>query len=50
MWEFGERYNSAGEFNPRLIPCENCEEYHEPEHLAQWGGWCHDCDNQEEGN
>lgn len=30
-WKYGERYNASGEFNPRLIACDNCGEYLEPE-------------------
>lgn len=32
-WNYGERYNSAGEFNPRLIACFICGTYTEPEEL-----------------
>lgn len=28
--------------------CENCEV--EGEGATAWGGWCHDCDNTEEGS
>lgn len=32
-WHYGERYNSAGEWNPRLVACFICEEYREPDAL-----------------
>lgn len=48
-WKNGERYNSLGEFNPRLIPCDNCGIYREPERLkSQDSGeyWCLTCATQ----
>jgi hypothetical protein len=30
-WKFGQRYNDLGEWNPRLILCDKCGEYQEPE-------------------
>lgn len=39
-WENGSRYNAVGEFNPRLIACDDCGVYNEPErmkfHLEQY--------------
>ena len=34
-WAYGERYNSKGEWNPRLILCEDCQEYKEPEEFEE---------------
>lgn len=30
-WEYGQRYNEQGEWNPRLVMCDFCGEYYEPE-------------------
>ena len=32
-WGFGERVNNDGEWNPRLISCDVCGVYVEPEEL-----------------
>ena len=37
-WEYGERYNSAGEWNPRLAYCERLGEYVEPDELIEGEG------------
>ena len=37
-WEYGERYNSAGEWNPRLAYCERLGEYVEPDELKEGEG------------
>jgi hypothetical protein len=37
-WEYGERYNSAGEWNPRLAYCERTGEYVEPDELKEGEG------------
>jgi hypothetical protein len=44
-WEYGQRYNEQGEWNPRLVACDFCGEYYEPE--QEWK----DCDlkGHEEG-
>jgi hypothetical protein len=36
-WKHGQKYNDNGEFNPRLIACDFCGEYHEPDNS-------HDCE------
>lgn len=36
-WEFAQRYNDEGEWNPRLILCDRCQEYQEPEEIEQCG-------------
>ena len=43
MWEFGQRYSSEGEFNPRLIACGNCTTYLEPEQFTN-SDWCNECE------
>ncbi|CAB4137714.1 hypothetical protein UFOVP325_70 [uncultured Caudovirales phage] len=45
-WGYGEKYNTAGEFNPRMSACTDCGEYKEPEELSlpAFGGiLCRDC-------
>jgi hypothetical protein len=37
-WDYGQRYNASGEFNPRLIACDNCGEYLEPEEFTPDNG------------
>jgi hypothetical protein len=32
-WEYGQKYNDEGEFNPRLVACNYCGEYYEPDYL-----------------
>ena len=32
-WEHGQKYNDNGEFNPRLISCDHCGDYYEPDHF-----------------
>ncbi len=32
-WEYGERYNANGEWNPRLVLSDKTGEYVEPEDL-----------------
>ena len=34
-WEYGERYNAAGEWNPRLVYSEKTGEYVEPEEIEE---------------
>lgn len=34
-WKYNQRYNSNGEWNPRLISCEDCNSYQEPEHFLE---------------
>ena len=34
-WDYGQKYNGAGEFNPRLSQCADCGEYKEPEELNE---------------
>lgn len=31
---YGEKYNAAGEFNPRMLSCDNCGEYKEPDEMV----------------
>ena len=38
-WEYKQRYNERGEFNPRLIACETCGEYQEPEEMTKIDGF-----------
>ena len=34
-WEYGERYNAAGEWNPRLVYSEKTGEYVEPDEIEE---------------
>lgn len=45
-WKYGERYNNSGEFNPRLIACEDCSEYLEPEEFSPNDKSCNKCNQQ----
>lgn len=46
-WSFGQRYNSSGEWNPRLITCDNCHIYYEPEEIEECVcGECQACPPQ----
>ena len=31
-WKYGQKYNDNNEFNPRLIACEICGDYYEPDY------------------
>jgi hypothetical protein len=42
-WEYGQRYDEEGNFNPRLIACDDCGDYREPDQISK-GGNCSDCD------
>jgi len=33
-WAYGSHYNSLGEFNPRLVACDLCGVYREPEEMT----------------
>jgi predicted ATP-dependent serine protease len=33
-WAYGSHYNSLGEFNPRLVACDLCGLYAEPEEMT----------------
>jgi Zn finger protein HypA/HybF involved in hydrogenase expression len=32
-WDYGQKYNATGEFNPRMISCDNCGDYKEPDEM-----------------
>ena len=34
-WEYGQRYNAAGEWNPRLVYSEKTGEYVEPDEIEE---------------
>jgi hypothetical protein len=42
-WDYGQRYNASGKFNPRLIACDNCGEYLEPEEFIPDNELCKQC-------
>jgi hypothetical protein len=48
-WDYGQRYSVSGEFNPRLIACENCGEYLEPEEFIPNDEWCLECNQYMNG-
>lgn len=33
-WAYGSHYNTIGEFNPRLVACDLCGVYREPEEMT----------------
>lgn len=41
-WAYGNKYNANGEFNPRMIACDGCGDYVEPEECLT-EGFCRSC-------
>ena len=44
-WDYGKKYNSANEFNPRMSACLDCGEYKEPEELNEVSNGVAVCDD-----
>ena len=34
-WLYGQHYNEIGEFNPRLVACDLCGLYFEPDEMTE---------------
>jgi hypothetical protein len=50
MWKYGEKINAQGEFNPRMMSCDACSEYFEPEDMGYYpltdNYHCEDCKSE----